>query len=349
MSSSRTLIPFLVALLLAPLVGCGKKGAPLPPLRVVPQKTSDLAVRQEGGLLVLGFTYPATTTAGLALDGIDAVELVGLVRPRDSTPPDAREVESSGETLLTLRGAELESSITGSRIDIRLPLETPVPDEVGQQIFAVKTSKGEETSPLSNRTQIVPRNPPEPPAGLEVEARPDGVLLRWEPAEGSEAEGFEVFRRGANERSYGEPLGRLDAERRRFLDKSARYENRYFYTVRALVEKDPPILTGPAGEKEIDYRDRFAPPLPTNFVALAEGSRIRLRWDEPDAEDVRGVLVYRREPGRDFRPITEEPVAGTEYIDSGLAMGLTYAYRIRVVDRVGNESELSDPITVDLR
>lgn len=119
--------------------------------------------------------------------------------------------------------------------------------------------------------------------------------------------------------------------------------------MRALASLEPPIQSAEAGEREIEYADRFAPPLPRNFVALAERASVRLRWDPSAATDVAGYILYRREPGRDFHRLGQDPIAGTEYVDRGLVTGFSCSYRIQVVDREGNESELSDPITTTAR
>src|SRR4051812_48422590 len=52
------------------LTGCGRVGAPLPPLIRIPERVTDLAVRQEGNDLVLTWTNPARY-----IDGSEATDL----------------------------------------------------------------------------------------------------------------------------------------------------------------------------------------------------------------------------------------------------------------------------------
>ena len=236
--------------------------------------------------------------------------------------------------------------MTGDRIRFQLPLADPLPAEPTANIFAVRTQKGEETSRLSNRVTLIPVEPPAAPGDLRATAMADGIELAWEAGD---AEGFDVFRREARVRTYGEPLVRLGGDARSYRDRGARYGKRYIYTVRAVASRQPPVYSDQAGEREIEYEDRFAPPLPRNLVLLAERAAIRLRWDPSAADDVAGYIIYRREPGRNFHPITDDPVTGTEYLDRGLASGLTYAYRLKVVDHKGNESELSQPVETTAR
>ena len=162
-------------------------------------------------------------------------------------------------------------------------------------------------------------------------------------------EGFQIYRRDARQRGYVEALDRVDGDQRSYKDAKAQYGNRYIYTVRSIAGSEPLVLSAESGEREIEYEDVFPPPLPKNFVALAERGSVRLRWDPSDADDVAGYILYRREPGRDFHPITDQPVPGTEYISRGLTAGFSYGFQIQVVDRQGNESRISDPVTTTVR
>ncbi len=352
----------LATLMLAGIViaasGCGKKGDPLPPLRSIPLTTNDLEVRQQGRQILLDMAYPSTTMSGLTLGGIDAVELLELVKP---VPPpvagseeplplpsaEAREVEAGARALLTLRGSELTAAVVGDRIQIRLPLAESLPAEPLANIFAVRTIKGAETSAVSNRVTLVPIEPPPPPRNLTAQPTADGIELTWKADD--DTDGFDVFRRNAQIRGYGEPIRRVDGAQRSYLDASARFDERYIYTVRTVAGVEPLIRSDEAGEREIDYEDHFAPPLPENIVALAERAAVRLRWEPSTADDVAGYVIYRREPGRDFSQLTGTPIARTEYLDRGLSSGLTYAYRLRVIDHKGNESELSRPVETTAR
>ncbi len=375
------------------LTACGKKGDPLPPLRNIPLTTTDLTVSQQGRQILLDMAYPSTTVSGLALGGIDALELFMLTKPVPPAPPepapppaleaeveadaaeatedtdatettdaveeaespkppplpsaDAREMEGAGQSLLTLRGTELSSAVVGDRLQIRLPLAEPLPAEPVVNIFAARTFKGDEVSAFSNRVSLVPVAPPAAPSNLEAQATAGGIELTWEAA--ADTQGFDVFRRDAQVRGYGEAIQRVGGDQRRYLDAGARFGSRYIYTVRTVANVDPLIHSDEAGEREIEYEDHFAPPLPVNIVALAERASIRLRWEPSTADDVAGYVIFRREPGRDFHRLTPEPITGEEYLDRGLASGLTYAYRLRVIDHKGNESELSPPVETTAR
>ncbi|MEM7582543.1 MAG: fibronectin type III domain-containing protein [Acidobacteriota bacterium] len=366
--ASRLTAWLCLAIALTPLVACGKKGDPLPPLRNIPAPTRDLQVSQQGRQILLDMAYPQTTVSGLSLGGIDQVELLQLVKPapgvtmsastaEDATEEeakpvplpsaDAREFEAGAETLLTLRGAELNAAVVGDRLQFRIPLADDLPSEPAANIFAVRTLKGDETSQLSNRATLVPIEPPAAPSNLQAQATADGIELSWEAE--SDFEGFDIFRREAQIRGYDEALDRVEGDVRSYVDARARFDRRYIYTVRGIANVSPLIHTDEAGEREIEYEDRFPPPLPANIVALAERASVRLRWDPSEADDVAGYIIFRREPARDFHRINDQPVTGTEFLDRNLTSGLTYAYQLKVVDRSGNESPLSDPVVTTTR
>ncbi len=330
--------------------GCGKRGDPLPPWRDIPLRTTDLVLRQQGKVILFEMGYPSVTVSGLPLGGVEGVELYQMTKPAlegTAPPTEAAEFAGRAEVLLTLRGAELGAAVTGDRLQFRIPLAQELPEEGAAHYFGVRTLKGSESSDLSNLVSLVPIEPPAAPANLQVVTHPDSIELSWESE--AEMQGFAVYRRGARERGYGEPIRTLAGDARSYRDSGVEYGRRYIYTVRALASLTPPILSAEAGEREIEYADRFAPPVPGNFVALGERARMRLRWDASEADDVAGYVLYRREPGRDFHRLNEELITFVEHIDRGLVAGFRYDYRIQVVDQAGNESELSEPISAEVR
>jgi len=373
-TGGRLASSLIAVALLAAALGCGKQGPPLPPLRAVPAPVKDLTVVQQGPRLLLSFTYPTVTPAGTALAGISAVEIwsVSRVAPAGKPAPiDAREFGNVAKPVQRVEGADLTSATSGSRIDIALPLPptlltpapatppaattpapttppaagtatTPVPPAGPQPqagFFAVRTfGKNGDRSELSNIVSLVPTAPPASPARVTVTARGDGVLVEWTPVEGT-VTGYNVYRRGAQERANAKPVHTAGAQEKSWLDNTARFGQSYIYGVTALSQTQPPIESAIASEHEVRYVDRFAPPSPTELVALAETGRVRLVWRPSEAEDVAGYIVYRRAvDGGKFERVTAKPVEAAEYVDTAVAGGRAYTYRVTVVDQAGNES-----------
>lgn len=326
---------------LAAFQGCGKQGDPAPPFRTVPAKTADLKVRQQDGRLLLDFSFPQTTVAGTALGGLSTVEVWEALQPapREGKPApiDPRVFQAASALKLTIGQKDLPAVTFGSRVLIPIPLETASETAPQARFYAVRTvSATGERSDFSNQVAIVPGTPPAAPERLSVTGRPDGVLVEWSGTEG--ATGYNVYRRGAEERSLGQPIHTAPAEERSWVDTSARLGQSYIYGVTAMAGQDPLIESSVASEQEIRFQDRFPPPPPLELVALAEGGRVRLIWRGSEAEDLAGYHVYRRGAEGDFERLTTQPLQETEYVDATASPGQTYSYRVTAVDQIGNES-----------
>jgi predicted small lipoprotein YifL len=221
------------------------------------------------------------------------------------------------------------------------PAATPAPEAPVPQAtyYAVRTyGKSGERSDFSNVAVVVPKEPPAAPEHVTVTARADGIQVEWTPSKGATG-GYNIYRRAAQERSNDKPLHTSGENEKSWLDGSAKFGQSYIYTVTALARQDPPVESGIASESEIHYIDRFAPPPPTELVALAEPGRVRLVWRPSEADDLAGYIVYRREGDSGaFERITAQPVVSAEYVDSQAAGGKTYVYRVTAVDQSGNES-----------
>jgi hypothetical protein len=336
-----------VALLAA---GCGNQGDPAPPLRVVPAPVRDLTVVQQGSRLLLGFSYPQTTPAGTALGGITAVEIFEVERPAPpdgKVPPlDPRQFEPAAQVRQRLEGADLQAVVFGDRILTDLPLSLPealtgteTPAAPPARYYAVRTfGKEGDRSDLSNIAAVLPKTPPKAPERVNAVARTDGILVEWTPVDG--AQGYAVYRRDAQEKSYRRPIHTAAPGEASWLDTTARFGQNYIYTVTALAQREPAIESAIGSEREVRYADRFPPAPPADLVALTEAGRVRIVWRSSEAEDLAGYVVYRRGPeGGDFARLTAQPIPATEYVDNAVASGQTYVYRVTAVDQAGNESD----------
>ena len=342
--SSRKGALAAVVLLAAGLCGCGKQGPPLPPLRAVPAAAKDLAATQQGGQIVLSFTYPKTTPAGTALPGISAVEILEAVKTAAAdgkvNPMDPKEFAAAAKPRTKVEGADLTTATSGDRLVLSLPvpaMAAGAPPEA--HYFAVRTfgMEGDRSEP-SNVAAVVPKAPPSPPGRVTVTPRADGVLVEWAGVPDA-AGGYNVYRRDAQERFHGQPAHVAGAEERSWLDNTARFGQSYIYTVTALAQREPAVESAIGSEHEVRYQDRFPPGVPTELVALAEPGRIRLVWRPVDAEDLAGYIVYRRTGSGSFERVVAQPLATPEYNDKAVTAGQTYTYRVTAIDKIGNQSD----------
>jgi fibronectin type 3 domain-containing protein len=212
-----------------------------------------------------------------------------------------------------------------------------VPAEGKQvHVYGVRTVAVEgEASGWSNLVRLVPQAPPPALTALDVQPRAGGIEISWSGVDG--AAGYRVYRRQAESRTWGEPLVTLPAEARSHLDSTARYGERYIYTVTTMASHEPLVEGAFAATSEVDYEDRFAPAPPEDLVVLPDTGGANLVWKpSPDADAV-GYVVYRQDPDAEFRRLVEEPVRELKFADDGLGAGLLYRYRVTAVDAAGNE------------
>ena len=96
-----------------------------------------------------------------------------------------------------------------------------------------------------------------------------------------------------------------------------------------------------------DPGDTTPPAAPTSLVATSSETGNILNWDDNVEPDLQGYIVYRAESSTGpFTSITRNPVTGSSYTDATAASGTSY-YRVTAVDLSGNESPVSNTITVE--
>ena len=123
------------ALLLFALCDCGKRGDPLPPLRIVPQPVTEFRLSQRGDRLETSFVAPRTATDASRL-GVLEVEIWNTSQPGDFDKLATRKTQrvAPGETIVAseplpaegtvVRGAA--RAIARGRISNRTPIVTLV-------------------------------------------------------------------------------------------------------------------------------------------------------------------------------------------------------------------------------
>jgi hypothetical protein len=86
-----------------------------------------------------------------------------------------------------------------------------------------------------------------------------------------------------------------------------------------------------------------APAAPTGVaVTQATGKVLRLKWNPVAGSNIGHFNVYRKVGSGNFDKVGEE--AATVYVDNDVSYGTSYSYKLRTVDRAGNES--ADSATV---
>ncbi|MBT8461969.1 MAG: hypothetical protein KJO44_05545 [Gemmatimonadetes bacterium] len=181
---------------------------------------------------------------------------------------------------------------------------------------------------LTASTVAKPRTAFDPgkPKELKAEARgPYAVDLDWKNVRGSE--GYYVYRDGNRV---------AEANSSDYRDEGLQPATTYVYRVSAFDDDgDEGDLSDAV---QVTTEALPAPTVPTDLVATTVGPyRIDLQWSPSASES--GIAFYRV-----FRDGDEVATTGaTAYEDSNLAPETSYEYRVSAVDRLDQESGLSEP------
>ena len=367
----RRAVPLLLAALAA--AACGKKGDPLPPVPPLPARTTDLAVKQQGDLAIVTFTFPSQKRDGSPLIDLSAIEIyraenvpASILKPApgaagathsDRAPirGERRRAEAgrlregsffaSAKKIAVLDSAGIAEASRGSEIVYHESIREyfdgkgPAPD-LTYAVVSVRRSG--ERSELSNFATVKPLSPPGAPENLFAFAEENRVCLVWDPppSTGEKAPElrYRLYRRTAAEEEFLKPLVGAPIEAAEASDESAAYGSSYIYTVTALFKDHPDSEGPPAIQFGVNYKDVYPPPVVSRLDALSEESVVRLVWTSVEAPDLAGYDVYRSEGEGAPRKLNDKLLTETAFEDVHVAPSTTYRYFIRSVDKNGNAS-----------
>jgi hypothetical protein len=200
-----------------PVLACGKKGDPEPPLPRGPNAVSNLTVDQEGDDAVLTFAFPDRLMNGAPLTDLSSIEVYrvvdappGLTTPHKAGAPAAASGQTttttvplpgaaerrvatnerlaeeafygSSQKVATLTLSAIAESTRGASVVYRDPLTTLL-EKQGKPsplAYAVVSVRGNgERSPLSNIVGLKPDIAPDAPTLVPALAEEGRVCLEW--------------------------------------------------------------------------------------------------------------------------------------------------------------------------
>jgi len=338
------------------LVGCGKKGPPSPPIRILPASAQGVKVRQIGTAVEIAAIVSEVRTDGSPLGPGMQVRVMRLpttetLRPEAVSPRYLlRQFEKEAKVVARLGGEELGLAAPGGRLRVRdADAVSGVHAGVRSRFLygVVVVDADGKRSPLHPPVSIEVLEPPPAPVDLKAEVAEGEVRLAWSSGGPMKEPLYNIYRKGAREEIDPEaPLNPKPLPATSFVDTTFHYGEEYVYVARSLAAAGMPFRESvDSAGVEVRPLDRFPPAAPTGLAATAEGSVIKLYWFPNTELDLGGYRIDRREaPDAPPLPLGEVGPAETSYIDSTARAGVRYYYTVAAFDLASprNESARSD-------
>ena len=351
--------------------GCGAPGDPTPPAPPVPAAISDLAARQAGDGVQLVFTLPAVAISGDKLLAPPAVEIL-----RGSLKPDGSPDAKSFRSVYTIPGALVDNYRSGNHIvftDPIEPLETKAHPGAAVAYLVRTRASQKRSSADSNVVSLRVFPVPEPVSSVVARVTESAIELSWTIPTRTSAgdplpslDAYHIYRTEINSASpssleihpsgKGEanPVPLLDSSQTNsYRDTSFTFDRTYIYTIRSVIQVNGTSLESSDSQPvTVTPHDIFPPATPQSLVAVSprcappDALYVDLSWAINLETDLAGYRVYRSdEEGARGRPI-ELLWPVPSYRDTSVQSGRSYWYSVTALDRAGNESPPSAPVSI---
>lgn len=338
-------------------VACGYVGDPLPPLIQIPERISDLAGFQFGRSIKLSWTLPRLNTDGSAATTLSRVEIYRL-REKAGYPVnlDTRRFEQHAMKWMVLDKVNFDAYKEGDKIVLSDPLQNLETAEALQSVFGyairVLNNKKQDAG-FSNLVSVRVYSVPNPPDSIHFSFGEQFIELSWQSptlnVDGSpliEKVKYNVYRTTMPAARVRERLASSAVAETDFQDTTMALGQTYFYTVRAVMDF-PEGLVESFDSKEYEAKnvDTYPPRAPAELTAISDDNSISLVWLPNTEDDLAGYYVYRSGTERDFKRLTAQAITAASFNDHSVEKGNTYFYRVRALDKIGNESNDSEEVS----
>ncbi len=350
---SLALLGFLLPPVL--LVGCGRRGPPLPPRPVTPAAVGALRAEPRDSAILVSWSRPSRNEDGSPLTDLREFRLYRAV----GAPGSGRGARLTFSLLATIRAEQPENAaVQGDQYAFR--------DDAGgaglmpgiRYTYRVQAVNARgQTGPPSVEAWVDLAPAPPPPVGLVAQAGDAMVSLSWEPPAAPPGpagglRGYNLYR-GVRPGVYGsQPINAGPILETQFRDAGVENGTTYYYVVRSVgIERPPWRESQNSNEVSATPVDLTPPAPPRGLAAVAGSDGVALVWNANAEPDLLGYLVYRREPPA-LIPIrlTDAPIEVTTFTDRTAKPGTAYVYSVTAVDRSPrrNESAPSAEVSVSL-
>jgi fibronectin type 3 domain-containing protein len=322
-------VSLLVALA---LLGCGKKGDPVPMATAVPATVGDFRGDVKDGVLFLSFTVPTKNQDGSPLTDLAGFRIFKSCTSCMGPLEPLRDIYLDGESGFTIYQGRLyfydDDLVPGYQYSYRLyPLSRAGGRGNPSNIFTVSWAKT-----------------PDPPSNISVRTGDGMVELRW-PQESGYL--YNVYRYEGD--TY--PLIALNEKPLAggtFFDRGLENNRLYRYNIRKVQERQGIRWEGRGTTVEATPADRLPPPAPFGLQAERHRWGVVVAWEGDPFEEIAGYNIYRTAGGK-RQKLNDEPVEMEMFVDSNPPDVRYVFYGVTAVDGAGNESDPSREIALILK
>lgn len=367
-------IALSISLAFLAIAGCGAPGEPTARSPLVATTISDLAAHQTGDGVRLIFTMPARSSSGDRLVSPPAVEILrGTLKPDGSTDLKSLRVVD------TIPGTLAGKYVSADKFQFTDPLS---PQETkahpgGIVTYAVRTRVSQKRASANSNVVSLPIfSVPERVAAIEIHVAETAIALSWPAIDRTSAgeplavapryniyraelddAAAETARRDVSQLSLTGNLQLLASQQENsYGDKSFEFGKSYAYVVRSVITVEgAPLESSDSAPAIVEPRDTFPPAVPQALAAAVlpgetEGALlVDLSWSINTEQDFAGYRVYRSEQAdTKGHLLTPDLLPTPAYRDTSVQPAHSYWYTVTAVDRAGNESAPSPPVSVEI-
>jgi hypothetical protein len=360
--------------------GCASPSEPVTRHPPIANPIADLSAHQVGSRVFLTFSLPAKTTDHKGITVTPSLEVHWAFLSAGTLAATAAAIEKQGASVVRVPSAMVEQY--KSEDHVRLPVELKTEDVEHHfgavAAFAVRTKiseKGISDSSNVSVTRIYPAAAPI--SDLAAKVTEKAVELSWTaatlpalPSNASSASPtvtYHVYRDERHEmkaapaaaapETPSELLGESTSPG--YRDTTFEFGHAYIYSVRSLVQYgSTPADSVESGDSNVIVltpKDIFPPAAPAGLVAIPVPAtpdvpaHIELSWAISPETDLSGYNIYRSEQGSTPVPrLNQSTLLAPSYRDMTVIPGRLYTYTVTAIDRAGNESPASEPVTAGI-
>jgi hypothetical protein len=365
-------------------VGCGAPGEPAERKSPIPVAVTDLAASQQGDDVILTFTLPKESVERKPLKHLPAVEIYRAFQApsvsANSSAPPAR--PSNAELLVTIPAEMVDHFANRNQFRYvdTLSSENFSQNPGSEAVYAVRTRTSlKKASADSNLASLMIQAAPDPIADLKADITREAIVLTWTPPQKTLIGAapaiamYGIYRAESDVTETGSRASAVtsgatlqppptllthiaDAPGPPYRDSQIQFGKTYVYSVRSVAQYDRVrIDSADSNLASVTRLDTFPPSTPEGLVAALIPAQDQsppyfdLSWSISPDNDIAGYNIYRSEDAVAAKNKLNAALLLTPaFRDMNVLPGRHYLYAVTAVNRAGNESPASAPVSASL-